>query len=149
MNEDSVIIKCHKCGARNRIPVNRLGDKPVCGKCRAPLPETPVYHHPVDITDQTFSREVLSFPGLVLLDCWAPWCAPCRMVAPILDELAGEYSGRLKIAKLDVDQNPHTASKYAIQSIPSMLFFKNGQQVHKVVGALPKHEIEKNLKAFL
>jgi thioredoxin 2 len=105
--------------------------------------------HPVEVTDRTFRDEVLSFRGPVLVDCWAPWCGPCRMVAPVLDQLASEYAGRVKIAKLNVDDNPKIASQYAIQSIPTMLLFKNGQQVNKLVGALPKNEIERHLTPLL
>lgn len=142
---DKIIVKCASCGVKNRIPVSRTGDSPVCGKCHAPIkvPDSPGV--PVDITDNTFADEVLDFPGLVLMDCWAPWCGPCRMVAPVLEELAAEYRGRVKIVKLDTDQNPNTAMKFGIQSIPTMLIFKGGNQVDRLVGALPKGEIEKKL----
>jgi len=83
------------------------------------------------------------------VDCWAPWCGPCRMVAPIMDQLASEYAGRVKIAKLNTDDNPSTASLYGIQSIPTLLFFKNGKQVNKLVGALPKKEIERHLGSLI
>ena len=83
------------------------------------------------------------------MDCWAPWCGPCKMVAPVLDQLASEYAGRIKIAKLNVDENPMTASRYGVQSIPTMLIFKNGNQVDKLVGALPKQEIVRHLRSVL
>ena len=92
---------------------------------------------------------VLSYTGAVLVDCWAPWCGPCKMVAPVLDQLASEYAGRIKIAKLNVDENPMTASQYGIQSIPTMLLFKNGNQIDKLVGALPKQEIVRHLRTVL
>jgi thioredoxin 2 len=142
MNEENIIMKCDKCGAKNRIPKKRLQEGPLCGKCRAPLK---AHTAPVTVTDQTFSQEVLSYPGAVLVDCWAPWCGPCRMVAPVLDQLASEYAGRIKIAKLNVDENPMTSSRYGIQSIPTMLLFKNGNQIDKLVGALPKQEIVRHL----
>jgi thioredoxin 2 len=103
----------------------------------------------VDVTDGTFQREVADWPGAVLVDCWAPWCGPCRMVAPVLDQLASEYAGRVKIAKLNVDENPMIASQYGIQSIPTMLFFKGGRMLDKAVGALPKGEIERRLHSVL
>jgi len=83
------------------------------------------------------------------VDCWAPWCEPCKMVAPVLDQLASGYKGRIKIAKLNVDENPLTGSKYGIQSIPTMLLFKGGNQVDTLVGALPKQEIERYIKTLL
>jgi len=142
---DNIIIKCDSCGVKNRVPLSKTGDKPVCGKCGAALNIKDSPGVPVDITDQSFEREVLSCPGVVLVDCWAPWCGPCRMVAPVLEELASEYRGRVKIVKLDTDENPKTAMKYNIRSIPTMLIFKGGEQVDTVVGALPKQEIEKRL----
>jgi thioredoxin 2 len=104
---------------------------------------------PVIITDQTFQSEVLNFSGTVLVDCWAPWCGPCKMVAPILDQLARSYAGQAKIAKLNVDQNPFTSSTYQVLSIPTMLFFKNGQLVQTLTGAHPQPEIERQLRAVM
>ena len=103
----------------------------------------------MEVTDQTFAREVLQHAGLVLVDCWAPWCGPCRTVGPIMDQLAGEYAGRVKIAKLNTDQNQRIAGQFQIQSIPTMLFFKGGQLVNRQVGALPKNEIERLLRSIM
>ncbi|MBN1850393.1 MAG: thioredoxin TrxC [Deltaproteobacteria bacterium] len=149
MSQEDIVVRCNQCGTKNRIPKNRIKDNPVCGKCRARLDMGGYSTKPLDITDKTFQKEVLSFSGTVLMDCWAPWCGPCRMVAPVLDQLASEYAGRLKIAKLNVDDNPVTASQFGIQSIPTMLFFKNGKQVNKLIGAHPKPEIEKQIRAIL
>ncbi|MEJ2586186.1 MAG: thioredoxin TrxC [Deltaproteobacteria bacterium] len=149
MENDTIIVKCAGCGTKNRIPKSRMNDQPVCGRCGAPIRLGEFFDRPVNITDQTFSLEVLSASGPVLVDCWAPWCGPCKTVAPILDQLAREYAGRVKIAKLNVDENPETASKYAIRSIPTMMLFKNGQKMNALVGALPKAEIERALKAAL
>jgi len=149
VNQESIMVRCANCGTNNRIPEERLCEGPICGKCRAPLKVSSSPAIPVDVTDQTFSHEVLSFSGAVLVDCWAPWCGPCRMVAPVLEQLASEYAGRLKIAKLNVDENPITASQYGIQSIPTMLLFKNGNKVNSLVGALPKQEIERHLSTIL
>jgi thioredoxin 2 len=149
MNENSMILACPACGTKNRIPRNRVHDRAICGKCRTPLSPSASLDHPVEITDRTFRGEVSDHPGAVLLDCWAPWCGPCRMVAPILEELAAQYAGRVKIAKLNVDENPMTASQYGIQSIPTMLLFKGGRLVDKVIGALPKGEIEKRILNLL
>jgi thioredoxin 2 len=149
MNIDTLVMQCSNCGTKNRVPKNRLKDKPICGKCKKPLAAGSFPDHPVTITDGSFSQEVLSHPGVVLVDCWAPWCGPCKMVAPILDQLASEYAGRVKITKLNVDENPEIASQYGIQSIPTMLVFKNGQKVDQLVGALPKGQIEGHLKSLL
>ncbi|HYQ60777.1 MAG TPA: thioredoxin [Desulfatiglandales bacterium] len=145
MKDQCTIVPCNQCGTKNRIPLARRHDRPVCGRCRAPLVAGSSPAHPVEVTDLNFKQEVDAFQGTVLVDCWAPWCGPCRMVAPIMDQLASEYAGRVKIAKLNTDENPLTASQYGIQSIPTLLFFKDGSLVNKLVGALPKREIERHL----
>lgn len=142
---DDILIRCLNCGTKNRMPEDRLNGEPKCGKCGSPLVGKEDAVHPVDITDASFSSEILLFPGSVLVDCWAPWCAPCRAVAPVLDELASKYAGDVKIAKLNIDENPITASQYSVQSIPTMLFFREGKLVNRLVGAFPKGVIERNL----
>lgn len=93
---------------------------------------------PVIVSDATFQREVLGSDLPVLVDLWAPWCGPCRMIGPVVEKLAGEYSGRLKVAKLNVDENPHTAGSYQVQSIPTLLVFRGGQVIDRIVGAAPE-----------
>ncbi|HEN21243.1 MAG TPA: thioredoxin [Desulfobacteraceae bacterium] len=149
MGNNSLIISCNNCGTKNRVPGNSINQKPLCGRCKMPLSEIPVLDRPVDITDNSFNSEIQSFSGPVLVDCWAPWCGPCRMVAPVLEQLAQEYAGRIKIAKLNVDENPVTASKYSIQSIPTMLLFKDGKLVDTLVGALSRGEIKKRMQLFI
>ena len=95
----------------------------------------------IAVTDQDFEQEIEQHAGLAVVDFWATWCAPCRIVAPILDELAGEYTGRVKVAKLDVDTNLKTASRFNVRSIPTLLFFRDGKLVDTVVGALPKTQL--------
>ena len=103
----------------------------------------------VQLTSENFEKEVSQFPGTVMVDFWAPWCGPCRMVAPIVDELAKEYQGKAKVAKLNTDEAPDIAGRYGIRSIPTMMFFKGGQAVQTMVGAYPKSKIVEKLSASL
>ena len=101
------------------------------------------------LSDSTFEASVLQQSGVVLVDFWAPWCGPCRMVGPIVDDLAEEYAGKATIAKLNVDENQQTAMKYGIMSIPTLMIFKNGEPVDKIVGAAPKQIIAAKLDQYL
>ena len=149
MVDDTVLIRCRNCGTRNRIPVVRLKEGPRCGRCKTPFPPIATPNRPVIVTDQTFADEVIASPLPVLLDCWAAWCAPCGAMAPVLDDLARTHVGRLKVAKLNVDQNPVTASRYSVMSLPMLLFFRDGKLVDTAAGALPRQEIERYLWRFL
>jgi thioredoxin 1 len=102
--------------------------------------------HPIDVTDSNFDEEVIKADTPVLVDFWADWCAPCKMIAPIVEELAGEFDGRIKFAKLDVDSNPKSPSSYGIRGIPTMLIFNQGEPVDQVVGAVPKSALKKRLE---
>ena len=104
---------------------------------------------PMAVTDNDFEQEVLESETPVLVDFWAEWCAPCKMVAPVIDALAEEYDGKIKFTKVDVDVNPQTAMKYGIRSIPTLLVFKGGSPVDQVVGAVPKAVIKKSLDSTL
>ncbi|NTV06517.1 MAG: thioredoxin [Chlorobiaceae bacterium] len=96
-------------------------------------------------TDQNFKSEILDADKVALVDFWAAWCGPCKMLGPVIEELAGDYEGKAVIAKLNVDENPNTAAQYGIRSIPSLLVFKNGQVVDQMLGAMPKNMISKKL----
>ena len=124
----------------------------MCGRCGAELKAeeggagaTP--GKPLEVSDRTFAREVVeaSHERPVLLDCWAAWCGPCRMIAPVMDELAAEAGGRYRVAKLDVDHNPQTAAQFGVRSIPMLFIFKGGQVVDRLVGAQPKSVIAARL----
>jgi thioredoxin 1 len=98
------------------------------------------------VTDDTFENEVLKAPLPVLMDLWAPWCGPCRAIAPIVDELANEYAGRLKIVKMNVDDNPRTPSRYGVRGIPNLIVFKDGELKEQIVGAVPKAHLVKAIE---
>ncbi len=101
------------------------------------------------VTDSSFKQEVLDSEVPVLVDFWAPWCGPCRMVAPVVDEIAQQYDGQIKVVKLNTDENPNIASQYGIRSIPTLMIFKGGQKVDMVVGAVPKTTLSNTLEKYL
>jgi thioredoxin 1 len=101
------------------------------------------------VTDASFDQEVLKSDKAVLIDFWAPWCAPCRAIAPLIDELAGEYAGRLKVVKINVDDNPETPARYGVRGIPNLLIIKSGQVKEQIVGAVPKSHLVKAVDGAL
>lgn len=103
---------------------------------------------PLTVTDAMF-KEVIQNHSLVVVDCWAPWCAPCRMVAPVMEEMARDYAGRILFGKLNVDENPEVATQYQIMSIPTMLVFKEGKLVDRLVGAMPRQMLEQKITKYL
>jgi thioredoxin 2 len=142
------VVACNKCGAKNRVDESRLAaGQAKCGRCGERLASAASDSKPIVITDQTFEGEVVQARGRpVLVDCWAPWCGPCRMVGPIMDQLAAESQGRYRIAKLNVDDNPQTAAHFQISSIPTMLIFKDGKLIDRLIGAQPKQAIAERLR---
>ncbi len=96
---------------------------------------------PVPVTDQSFEADVLGGPGVIITDFWATWCGPCKMIAPILEQIANEYEGKVTVTKLDVDNNPMTAMRFGVQSIPTLIVFKSGEEVERIVGYMPKERL--------
>ena len=145
---ETKLMRCRQCGTTNRVPVEKLaaGLAPVCGRCKAPLSEAA---EPITVTDATFPAEVEGSPLPVLVDVWAPWCGPCRMIAPVVEQLAAEYSGRLRVAKLNADDNPVTSDRFQIQSIPALLLFKGGREVDRMIGTQPKAEIVRRVERLI
>lgn len=142
---EPLLIQCPICGANNRVPQEKIkqGLQPVCGRCKTTLP---VHRRPITVTDANFSAEVERSPLPTLLDMWAPWCGPCRIIAPVIEELAEEMAGRARVGKLNVDENPITAQRFNIQGIPALLVLKGGREIDRIVGVQPKSEIVRRLE---
>lgn len=138
-------IRCPACGAINRVPHEKLEQRlePICGRCKTPLS---VHNKPILVTDANFPAEVERSPLPMLLDMWAPWCGPCRVIAPIVEQLADEMAGRVRVGKLNVDENPLTAERFHIRGIPALLILKAGREIDRIVGVQPKSEIVRRLQ---
>jgi thioredoxin 2 len=139
-----ILIPCPQCGATNRVPREKLraGTSSACGKCKASLPTAA---KPIVLTDQHFATIVNPSPVPVLIDAWAPWCGPCRVIAPLIEQLARDFAGDVLVAKLNVDENPQTAARFDFRSIPTLLVLQNGREVHRIVGVHPRPVILRRL----
>ncbi|MCG6922732.1 MAG: thiol reductase thioredoxin [Acidobacteria bacterium] len=139
-------VPCRSCGSLNRVELEQLhrGLGPVCGRCQA---ELPVSVAPVEVTDGTFDDEVLGSPLPVLLDVWAPWCLPCRSMGPVLDGVASSLVGRVRVAKLNADQNPEAMARLRIHGIPTLIVFKEGREISRMIGARGKDDLLQRLGA--
>jgi len=147
LDRSGVIVTCAQCGRANRLAYGALDKTTRCGQCRNPIaaPGTPI-----EVADAAAFDAAMRASALPLLvDFWAPWCGPCRMVAPIVDELSDEYDGKVKFVKLNTDENVRTASQYGIRSIPTLLVFKGGAPVGQIIGFRPKSDLKKRLDAAL
>lgn len=149
MEQETTILTCARCGAKNRIPGAKLHDRPLCGRCRAPLTVYEKESLTASVTDDTFTREVLASPEPVLLVLWAPWCAYCRMLMPIAEQVAQDFEGRVRVVRMNVDENRAIPARYTVQGVPTMLLFRDGRLMDRMVGVLSKEEIERHLKNLL
>jgi thioredoxin 2 len=140
-----VTLRCQFCDTWNRIDASRATDKPKCGKCGKPM----LLDRPVKLDDETFQRTVNESDVPVLVDFYADWCSPCKMMAPFVDELAGQYVGRALVAKVDTDRAQRATQPFGIRGIPTSIVFKGGKEVARKVGAVPKAGLEELLKQAL
>jgi thioredoxin 2 len=145
------LVKCPSCGTTNRLPPTQPGRATVCGKCKTPLDVSTATTdgRPLAVTDATFAEQVEQSKIPVLLDLWAEWCGPCHMLAPTVDQLSAELAGKVKVAKLNIDQNPNTANRFGVRSIPTLLILKSGREVDRLVGVQPKQEILRRIQTHL
>ncbi|MDH2413048.1 thioredoxin [Nocardioides sp. CER19] len=140
--QKATTVECRNCGAKNRVPAVAEGT-PRCGKCGTPL------RWVVDATDAEFHAVVDESSLPVLVDVWAPWCGPCRMVSPALEKLAGELAGHLKLVKVNADDNPTVSRRFEVQSIPTLVLLDHGEVVDKQIGALPENRLRSWLESKL
>jgi len=142
---DPFIYPCAHCGTKNRIPSDKVRANPNCGKCKQPIfPAVPVA-----ADDAGFRREVEDCPLPVLVDFWAPWCGPCKMLAPELDRVAYLRTGRLKVVKMNVDENPRTASRFGVRSVPTLILFRGPLTVETLTGAMGAEAILQRIDPYL
>jgi thioredoxin 2 len=146
---ETFLFRCTECGARNKIPGERVHAGPRCGKCKQPLKTEQLFEpQPVRVTDSNFQEKVLTSPLPVLIFAWAPWCPTCRAFLPVIDDYAKGSKGKVRVGKLNVDENPALSSTYNIMSVPQILVFDNGQLKETLPGAMQKHEIQGKMAAY-
>lgn len=144
---ESSIRVCPSCGAKNRIPLNKQHLRAKCGRCGTSL--APATGSVVEVGDQNFQQVINSTDMPVLVDFFSPTCGPCRMLAPVIEKLAGMYAGRALICTCDTSRHQMVPTKFQIRGVPTLIFFKNGQVVDQVVGAVPESELQQRLNSLL
>lgn len=134
----SVTVPCPFCDTLNRVDLDRIDDRPKCGSCGRPI----LMDRPLKVGDQNLERVVADAKVPVLVDFYADWCAPCKIMAPVLDEVANARTGELLVAKLDTDQNPAASERFGIRGIPTLILFRDGKEAARHTGALPRTQLE-------
>lgn len=138
MPPDTVLIRCSSCSTLNRVPRSRITEQPRCGTCKNTLS---VPHKPADGSAASFERDLASWPETLLVEFWAKWCGYCRMIEPVVNDIAGWRAGRLKVLKIDVDAEPGLAQRFQVHATPTFILFRNGAQIGRIDGA-PKEKLE-------
>jgi len=143
-DKKTATVACPFCGTLNRVDLTRLGQHPKCGKCGKPI----LLDRPIAISDATFDKVTTDTTVPVVVDFYADWCGPCKIMAPLLDDVAHRRAGELLVVKLDTDKNPITGQRFGIRGIPTLIAFRKGQEVGRRVGAVPPAELEAFLKTI-
>lgn len=139
MKSDNAFVRCSKCSAINRFPADRLKSRPHCGKCKSPLE---ISERTIEATVSNFNQEVLAWPGVVFVEFWSNRCGHCMKLAPIVEGLAHERAGLIKVVKVNIDNETLLASRFQIQATPFIMLFRNGDKLSEISGALPKEQLE-------
>lgn len=143
------LIRCTGCRAKNRIPADKINHKPVCGKCRQSLDLSAVFaDRPVEVSDGSFEKQVIESPIPVMAFFYSPSCPVCQSEMPVTNRVASGLTGRIRVAKINIDQNPRTASRFNVKSVPTMIVFDNGREKEKITGAVPEIDILKKLAPY-
>jgi thioredoxin 2 len=143
-------LRCTECGAKNRVPSDKVDAAPVCGKCKKPLRIGEIFlPQPLVISEADFEEKVLRSPLPVLVFAWAPWCSTCRAFIPVIDDFARDAKSKVRVGKLNVDQNPNLSSRFNILSVPQIFIFDNGQMRENMPGSMQKHEIMMKMAPYL
>jgi len=149
VDDESVIIECLRCGTKNRVPRSRIHDRPNCGHCHAPLSVEAFALRPLETSDGTFARDILGAQEPVLVFFYSPTCPYCRMLSPVIDQIAVKFEGAALIARLDTTANPVVSAQYGIQGVPTLLLFRGGKLLKRMVGVQSGDEIERSLKGIM
>jgi thioredoxin 2 len=146
VTESAVYLRCGKCGAINRFPGSRLWEHPKCGKCKSYME---LQKTPVDATSGNFDSEALSWPGAVLVEFWSPRCGHCLRISPVIDEIAREKAGILKVVKVNVDNEPALGARFGIRGTPMFILYRRGNKISDIPGALPADQLKAWINASL